>query len=76
MLKVLIGPKERPFEEVIAAGSKEANILSHEQAGDVLLIAKQGYYIAQDEESTIKKAVERGIMVVIQSGWNYALFYL
>ena len=60
MLKVLIGSKEKPFEEIIARGSKEAKILSHEQAGDVLLIAKQGYYIAQDEESTIKKAVEHG----------------
>jgi predicted AlkP superfamily phosphohydrolase/phosphomutase len=60
MLQVLIGSKKRPFEEVIATGNKEAKMLSHEQAGDVLLIAKQGYYIAQDEESTTKKAVERG----------------
>jgi len=60
MLKVLIGSKEKPFEEIIARGSKEAEILSHEQAGDVLLIANQGYYIAQDEESTVKKAVDHG----------------
>lgn len=60
MLQVLIGSKEIPFEEVIARGNKEAKMLSHEQAGDVLLIAKQGYYIAQDEESTIKKAAELG----------------
>jgi len=60
MLKVLIGSKEKPFEEIIARGSKEAEILGHEQAGDVLLIANQGYYIAQDEESTVKKAVDHG----------------
>src|SRR5699024_5643673 len=47
--QLLIGSKESPFEEVIAKGSKEgAKMLTHEQAGDVLLIAKEGYYIAQD----------------------------
>ena len=36
-------------------------ILRHEQAGDVLLIAKQGYYIGQDDfESAVKIAADRG----------------
>lgn len=60
MLKVLSGSIEKPFEAIIPKGSEEAKLLSHEQAGDVLLIAKQGYYIAQDETSTVKKAVDYG----------------
>lgn len=30
-------------------------ILQHKQAGDVLLIAKQGYYIGQDDGGTTEK---------------------
>lgn len=60
MLRVLTGSKEKPFEAVIAAESEENNFLDHDQAGDVLLIAKQGYYMTQDEESTVKKAIELG----------------
>jgi len=61
--QVLIGSKESPFEKVVAAGEEDEDmeILEHEQAGDVLLIAKQGYYIGQDDiGSSVKLADERG----------------
>ena len=63
LYQVLIGSKGSPFEKVVAAGDQDQDIeiLQHEQAGDVLLIAKQGYYIGQDDfESTVKKAEDRG----------------
>ena len=63
LLQVIVGSKESPFEKVVAAGNLEEDIeiLQHEQAGDVLLIAKQGYYIGQDDfGSTVKKAENRG----------------
>ncbi len=60
MLRVIFGAKEKPFEEVIAAGSKNENMLMHKRAGDVLLIAKQGYYISQDDDETVKVAAELG----------------
>ena len=60
ILHVLFESKASPFEEVITKEDNDGAMLSHEQAGDVLLIAKQGYYISQDEESTRKKAIELG----------------
>lgn len=60
--EVLLGWKENPFEKVVSAGEEhDMDILDHEQAGDVLLIAKRGYYIGQDDEvSTVNIATERG----------------
>ncbi|KXH84040.1 alkaline phosphatase family protein [Sporosarcina sp. HYO08] len=60
ILHVLLDDQDDPFEKVIAAGSNEANLLQSERSGDVLLIASQGYYIAQDEQATAKKAVDLG----------------
>lgn len=60
MFRVMVGIKENPFEDVITAGNKKGNVLDHERAGDVLLIAKQGYFIAQDDDETAKKAVDLG----------------
>ncbi|MFD1929275.1 alkaline phosphatase family protein [Sporosarcina siberiensis] len=61
--KVLAGSKESPFEKVVSVGEKDEDmeILEHEQAGDVLLIAKQGYYIGQDDiGSSVELAEDRG----------------
>nr|WP_186672864.1 alkaline phosphatase family protein [Sporosarcina sp. BP05] len=61
LFQVLVGSKESPFEKVVAAGDQDMEILQHEQAGDVLLIAKQGYYIGQDDfGSAVKIAADRG----------------
>ena len=63
LFQVLVGSKENPFEKVVAAGDQDQDmeILQHEQAGDVLLIAKQGYYIGQDDVgSAVKVASDRG----------------
>ncbi|WP_255551620.1 alkaline phosphatase family protein [Sporosarcina sp. E16_8] len=65
LFQVLVGSKENPFEKIVVAGDQDQDqdmeILQHEQAGDVLLIAKQGYYIGQDDVgSAVKKAADRG----------------
>lgn len=59
-LNILFQAKENPFEGVVEKDSEGAGMLQHEQAGDVLLIAKQGYYMAQDEASTAQQAIDRG----------------
>lgn len=62
IFEVLMGKTENPFEKVVSADDKEyMEFLQHKLAGDVLLIAKRGYYLAQDDnESTMKTAEERG----------------
>ncbi|MBS4205616.1 alkaline phosphatase family protein [Lederbergia citrea] len=60
MVKVLTNISESPFEQVIANGNNEKEMLDHKNAGDVMLIAAKGYYIAQDDDKTVNKADDLG----------------
>lgn len=60
ILDDLIDENGKPFEDILGKGIDEAEIFSHKQAGDILLVANQGYYISQDETLTFKKAVDLG----------------
>ncbi|RWR08093.1 alkaline phosphatase family protein [Siminovitchia fortis] len=50
--------KIRPYQDVLLRGRTAA--VNHENAGDVILVAKKGYYMAQDEGNEVMMPDELG----------------
>ncbi|MBS4220943.1 alkaline phosphatase family protein [Bacillus sp. FJAT-49711] len=49
-------PKVNPYEKVILSNSGQKGQIEHEYTGDVLLVAKKGYYMAQDDGDEVMAA--------------------
>ena len=60
MGRLALGMKEHPLDEVLLPNSTKAKALSHERAGDVILIASKGFYFMQDDHWPASSSMELG----------------
>lgn len=52
--------KIKPYEDVLVTGRRRTNKADHENAGDILLVAKKGYYMTQNDEAEVMQPDELG----------------
>ncbi|VEF49643.1 type I phosphodiesterase/nucleotide pyrophosphatase [Bacillus freudenreichii] len=52
--------KVRPYDDVLMTGSGRTPEVNHENAGDILLVAKKGYYMAQGDGNEVMEPDDLG----------------